>query len=166
MNFEYYLQELEKNLNRGSERSNYYGLKGLIDSGLIGINTIIEEKGNKAGITDFTVRKNGNLIGYIEAKKIGEDLNNIVKTEQLERYFESAIGQNFILTNFLEFRLFRDGKLYLFSTLGKLQDEKIFLYQDFTKVTILINEFLNYQEKTINNYLDLAQQMAVYTKNY
>jgi predicted helicase len=165
MNFQYYLAELNNNLDLGSERSHYYALKSLIDNAVMGINAIIEEKGNQAGIPDFTVRKNDNLIGYIEAKKLGEDLNKIQESEQLKRYFDSAIGQNLILTNFLEFRLFRDGKLYLYATLGSFKNNKITLNKDNTKTGDLINSFLNYQPKTINNYLELAQQMAVYTKS-
>ncbi len=165
MNFESYLQQLQTHLQTGSESTHYYALKSLIDSAFIGIDAVIEEKNNKAGIPDFTVRRNDHVIGYIEAKKIGENLDKIASSEQLQRYFDSAIGQNLILTNFLEFRLFRDGKLFLFGTLGKLKNNQIILSQDLTKVTELINNFVNFQEKTINNYLDLAQQMAIYTKS-
>jgi predicted helicase len=165
MDFQSYLQQLNQNLERGSERSHYYSLKSLIDNILMGINSIIEERGNHAGIPDFTVRKNEGLLGYIEAKKIGENLNKIQESEQLKRYFDSAIGQNLILTNFLEFRLFRDGKLHLYSTLGRLKNNQIVFNKDFTKTADLINNFVNYQQKTINNYLDLAQQMAIYTKS-
>lgn len=165
MNFESYLQQLQQNLELGSERSHYPSLQTLINSSSIDLNAVIEEKGNKAGIPDFTVRKNQRLIGYIEAKKIGEDLNKIQESEQLKRYFEANIGQNLILTNFLEFRLFRDGKLYLYGSLGKLINNQIVFNKDFTKTADLINNFVNFQEKTINNYLDLAQQMAIYTKS-
>lgn len=165
MNFESYLQQLQQNLELGSERSHYPALQTLINNSSIDLNAVIEEKGNKAGIPDFTVRKNQRLIGYIEAKKIGEDLNKIQESEQLKRYFEANIGQNLILTNFLEFRLFRDGKLYLYGSLGKLINNQIVFNKDFTKTTDLINNFVNFQEKTINNYLDLAQQMAIYTKS-
>ena len=58
---------------------------------------------NQAVIPDFTVRKNNQLLGYIEAQKIGENLDKIEKTEQLQRYLESSIGENLILTNYLEF---------------------------------------------------------------
>ncbi|MEM8777722.1 MAG: hypothetical protein AAGF26_02385, partial [Cyanobacteria bacterium P01_G01_bin.49] len=104
MNFIHYLQELQNNLTRGSERTHYPTLKNLVDSAMLGIMTTIEETVNQAGIPDFTVRKNDNLLGYIEAKKIGENLDKIEETEQLQRYFESVIGENFILTNYLEFR--------------------------------------------------------------
>jgi predicted helicase len=165
MNFESYLQQLQQNLELGSERSHYPALQQLINNASIGINSVIEEKKNKAGIPDFTVRNNNSLIGFIEAKKIGEDLNKIQESEQLKRYLDSHIGQNLILTNFLEFRLFRDGKLYLYGTLGNLKNNQIIFNKDFTKTADLINNFANFQEKTINNYLDLAQQMAIYTKS-
>jgi predicted helicase len=165
MNFTYYLQELRDNLQLGSERSHYYALKTLIDSAEIGINAIIEERGNQVGIPDFTVRKNNSLIGYIEAKKIGEDLNKIQASEQLKRYFESAIGQNLILTNFLEFRWFQDGKLQLIANVGVLKGEQIIGMKTPEKITNLLKYFVNYRGKPINNYLDLAQQMASYTKS-
>lgn len=69
MEFNYYLQELENILQKGSKRSHYPALKTLIDSITLGINAVIEEKGNQAGIPDFTVRKNHKILGYIEAKK-------------------------------------------------------------------------------------------------
>ena len=48
------------------------------------------------------------LLGYIEAKDIGKDLDAVEDTPQLKRYLKTF--PNVILTNFTEFRLFRDGK--------------------------------------------------------
>ncbi|MDP2982546.1 MAG: DNA methyltransferase, partial [Candidatus Latescibacter sp.] len=49
------------------------------------------------------------IIGYIEAKKPSEErLDLIEESEQLHRY--RSTFPNLILTNFLEFRLYRDGK--------------------------------------------------------
>ena len=48
------------------------------------------------------------IIGYIEAKKPTEErLNDVEETEQLKRYLNTF--PNLILTNFLEFRLYRKG---------------------------------------------------------
>ena len=48
------------------------------------------------------------IIGYIEAKKPTEErLNDVEETEQLKRYLYTF--PNLILTNFLEFRLYRKG---------------------------------------------------------
>lgn len=164
MNFTHYLQELQNNLTRGSERTHYPALKNLVDSGMLGIITTIEEKGNQAGIPDFTVRKNDNLVGYVEAKKIGENLDKIEETEQLQRYFESSIGENLILTNYLEFRWYLDGKLQLKTTLATVKKGQITPVDDAAKTEELILSFLNFKEKVINNYYDLASQMAASTK--
>ena len=49
------------------------------------------------------------IIGYIEAKNPTEErLDSIENTDQLKRYRETF--PNLILTNFLEFRLYRNGE--------------------------------------------------------
>ena len=49
------------------------------------------------------------IIGYVEAKKPTEErLDSIENSEQLQRY--RATFPNLILTNFLEFRLYRNGE--------------------------------------------------------
>ena len=49
------------------------------------------------------------IIGYVEAKKPTEDRLDIVEdSEQLQRY--RATFSNLLLTNFLEFRLYRNGE--------------------------------------------------------
>ncbi|NET17467.1 MAG: N-6 DNA methylase, partial [Okeania sp. SIO1H6] len=164
MEFNYYLKELEKNLEKGSERTHYPALKNMIESAMLGINANIEETGNQAGIPDFTVRKNNNLLGYIEAKKIGESLEKVSSTDQLKRYLESAVGENFILTNYLDFRWYKEGKLKLETNLGKVKNQSIIPSENLEKTAELIESFLEYQEKVISNYNDLAEQMAAQTK--
>ena len=165
VNFTHYLQSLQVNFQRGSERSHYPTLKALIDDSMTGINAVIEEKGNQAGIPDFTVRKNGQLVGYIEAKDINKNLDNEEKTEQLERYRESSVGQNLILTNYLEFRWYVDGKLKQTAAIAYLEKDKIVAYEKTEEVVQLLQLFLGYRAKDINNYYDLAGQMAVHTKS-
>lgn len=163
MNFETYLRSLQKNLQRGSERTHYPALKTLLDYPSEQIEASIEEKGNKAGIPDFTVRKRELLIGYVEAKDLGIDLSTVEKTEQLERYRESHIGANLILTNYLEFRWYINGKLRLKTVLGEQVNHQIKLI-DSEQTNQLIQGFLNYQGEIINNPEDLAKQMARLTK--
>jgi len=71
----------------------------------------VQPKKTKAGIPDFLLKtKAGKIIGYIEAKDpMIDSLTIEAQTEQLQRYRESL--PNLILTNFLEFYLFRDGKI-------------------------------------------------------
>jgi predicted helicase len=165
VNFTHYLQNLQLNFQRGSERSHYPTLKALIDDSMIGINAVIEEKGNQAGIPDFTVRKNGQLVGYIEAKDMNRNLDIEEKTEQLERYRESSVGQNLILTNYLEFRWYVDGKLKQTAAIAYLEKDIIIAYEKTEAVVQLLQLFLGYRGKDINNYYDLAGQMAVHTKS-
>jgi hypothetical protein len=67
MRFDTYIQSIQSNLLRGGERTHYPALKNLLDNPKDGIDAAIEEKGNKAGIPDFTVRRRQLLIGYVEA---------------------------------------------------------------------------------------------------
>ncbi|MDB9312342.1 N-6 DNA methylase [Spirulina sp. CS-785/01] len=165
MNLTHYLQTLENNnLERASERTHYPALQTLIESAKLEITASIEERSNQAGIPDFTVRKNNSLLGYIEAKQIDANLDKIEETEQLQRYFESSIGNNFILTNYLEFRWYLNGKLKAKAIVAQRDDNKIIPINDAIDTENLILSFLNYTGKAINNYYDLARQMAATTK--
>lgn len=68
-------------------------------------------KKTDAGNPDFRVWDGRqNIVGYIEAKKpTEENLDHIERSEQLKRYRHTF--PNLILTNFFEFRLYREGQL-------------------------------------------------------
>jgi hypothetical protein len=51
---------------------------------------------------------NMKIVGYIEAKSLRTNLDEAEKTEQICRY--TATFPNFVLTNFIEFRLYKTGK--------------------------------------------------------
>ena len=71
--------------------------------------TILPKK-TEAGNPDFRIWDGKQKItGYIEAKDLGADLNRIEETEQIKRYISTF--PNVILTNYTEFRLFRNGEL-------------------------------------------------------
>jgi len=163
MRFDTYIQSIQSNLQRGSERTHYPTIKNLLDNPAASLAAIIEEKGNKAGVPDFTVRRRDLLVGYVEAKDVGLDLNPIEKTEQLQRYRESLNG-NLILTNYLEFRWYVDGKSRLTAVLAKRIGDEITLCNS-DKTIELIEGFLNYNGAAINSPEDLAKQMARLTKS-
>ena len=79
MRFDIYLQSIQNNLPRGSERTHYPTLKNLLDNPAAELEAIIEEKGNKAGIPDFTVRRRDLLVGYVEAEDVKLDLTQVGK---------------------------------------------------------------------------------------
>jgi predicted helicase len=63
----------------------------------------------EVGIPDFLIKRDGEIVGHIEAKLPSANLDDEEKKEQLQKYRESL--PNLILTNFLEFRLYRDYDL-------------------------------------------------------
>ncbi len=162
--FNNYIQDLQENLKSGGQSSHYPSLKRLIEGLMIGINARIEEKGNQAGIPDLTIRKNERILGYIEAKDIHVDLGKIQKTAQIKRYLESNIGYNLILTNYLEFRWYVNGECEKTAKLADFKSGKIILVNDLQPIRELLQLFLNQKAKDINNYYDLAKEMAAYTK--
>ena len=113
-----FLKELSKIANRGDAREeSFYGV-------LVGLLKAFAEKTNKKNVFITTLPKKteaGNpdfriwdgkqhITGYIEAKDPSvENLDRIENSEQLKRYRDTF--QNLILTNFLEFRLYRCGEL-------------------------------------------------------
>jgi predicted helicase len=162
MLFDTYIRALQNNLQRGSELLHYPALKTLLDNPAVGIETAIEEKGNKAGIPDFTVRRRDLLVGYIEAKDVGLDLDAAEKTEQLKRYRESLNG-NLILTNYLEFRWYVEGKQRLKAVLAQRGGDEIQV-SDTAGVAALIEGFLNCTGTPISTPENLAKQMARLTR--
>jgi hypothetical protein len=67
-------------------------------------------KKTEAGNPDFRIWDGlQQIVGYIEAKKPGENLDVIENSEQLKRY--RGVFPNLILTDFYEFRLYRNGQL-------------------------------------------------------
>jgi hypothetical protein len=98
------------------EESYYSGLEELIKNyaesvGKKKTHTTTLPKKTEAGNPDFRIWDGQqHIIGYIEAKPPTEDnLDHIEETEQLKRYRRTF--PNLILTNFFEFRLYRDGQL-------------------------------------------------------
>ncbi|EKE00148.1 MAG: hypothetical protein ACD_22C00083G0002 [uncultured bacterium] len=81
------------------------GIFGTIGMDRIGHDTRAE-KGNKP---DFIVYNKEIPILYIETKNIGTPLDKIENSNQMTRYFGYA---NLVLTDYLEFRLYRNGIRY------------------------------------------------------
>jgi type I restriction-modification system DNA methylase subunit len=95
------------------EESFYSSLKKLVDECTQFLplgnqpGVLVQPKKTEVGIPDFLIKKDGDIAGYIEAKSPRANLDDTEKSEQLTKYRESL--PNLILTNFLEFRLYRNG---------------------------------------------------------
>jgi hypothetical protein len=56
----------------------------------------------KRGAPDFKVTKSGSMIvGYVENKAIGENLNKVLKSDQITKY--KTLSDNIVLTDYLQF---------------------------------------------------------------
>jgi len=113
-----YLKRIYEIANRGDAREeSYYSiLEGLLKEYIesvakrnIHITTL--PKKTEAGNPDFRIWDGKqHIVGYIEAKApTVERLDHIETTEQLKRYRHTF--PNLILSNFFEFRLYRNGTL-------------------------------------------------------
>lgn len=116
--FAQYLSELFSVFEQGDarEESFYPALKNLFEAfashaGRQDVRVTVLPKKTDAGNPDFRVwNGTDKVVGYIEAKPPTEErLDIIEQTEQVRRY--RATFPNLILTNFLEFRLYRNGDL-------------------------------------------------------
>lgn len=112
-----YLKQIFETSKRGDarEESFYPHLKQLIETfaqskGKRGVHITTLPKRTEAGNPDFRIWDGKQqIIGYIEAKNpTEENLQHVESSDQLKRYRHTF--PNLILTNFLEFRLYRNGE--------------------------------------------------------
>lgn len=112
--FEKYLQNILSKAKTGeaSERSYYPVLEELLINSKESSQIIVEARKSAVGIPDFKVQtQKGLLVGYIEAKDLGRDLDHMNKNEheQIEKYKKEY--PKLIVTNYLEFRLYENSAL-------------------------------------------------------
>jgi len=125
-----------------------------------GIKAINEPTRIACGAPDFAVLKDSLLIGHIEAKDVGADLNAVERTPQLKRYLDAL--PNLILTDYLEFRWYVNGvhretvRLATLDRNSKLKSTAA----DVQAVSDLLNRFLAHTPQPIVTPRELAERMA------
>ncbi|MCD5408528.1 N-6 DNA methylase [Candidatus Bipolaricaulota bacterium] len=121
-----YVKALTETLSQGDarEESCYPALKDFLAAyaaaaGKKGVQVTVLPKPTEAGNPDFRVWDGRqHIVGYIEAKPATSDnLEVVEESEQIQRY--RGTFPNLILTNFLEFRLYRYGNLIAKARLGR-----------------------------------------------
>ncbi|MDD9869594.1 MAG: N-6 DNA methylase [Gammaproteobacteria bacterium] len=111
------------------------------------------------GAPDYVLARGKIPFGYIEAKSINKSLDNSAYEEQLSRYFKFT--NNLIFTNYLDFRLFRDGKQVSEVSIADFKHNKIKGKPDnFDDFINLIKIFADYEGQTITKAAVLAEHMA------
>lgn len=135
-------------------------LKGIFDK--INVRRIDHDaKAKQGNKPDFIILKHDVPILYIEAKDIGTDLNKVEKSEQMARYFGYA---NLILSDYVEFRFYRNGIPYeepLKIAKYDLKKRKIEpLPGNFEKVANTIIDFTKSHKEPIRSGKHLSQIMG------
>ncbi len=168
-----YLSEVIGTFDRGDarEESYYNSLDGLIDAFADGTGrkntqvTILPKK-TDAGSPDFRIWDGTqNIVGYIEAKKPGENLDHTEHSEQLNRYLKTF--PNLILTDFFEFRLYRDGELIdkTFVARSSLALQGITPpVENEEKFLALLEKFFSFSLPIVRSSEELARELAKRTR--
>jgi len=159
---ESYLKAVEKALKAGNatEHTHRPALKQLLEALSPGVVATNEPQRIECGAPDFIVTRKGAPLGYIEAKDVGIDLERAGDTNQLQRYRSSL--RNLILTDYLEFRLYRNGELIQSARAGKWQNSGLVRKDADATVQVqrLLQWFFDADVPTIASPRELAERMA------
>ena len=172
---EQYLKKLTDTTRRGDarEESYYKHLDELIkqyaeNQKIKNIDVTILPKKTEAGNPDFRIWDGKNHItGYIEAKAPSiTNLDYIEGTEQLERYLSTF--PNVILTNFYEFRLYRDGQSVAQAMIGRpIIAQKLQItppVENVDKFKELLDLFFSFSLPRVQTARSLAIELAKRTR--
>jgi hypothetical protein len=160
--FKTYLYDLEHKLSTGdaTERTYYATLETLLGGVGEDLTIINEPKRIQCGAPDFIITRGQTPMGYVEAKDVGANLDPVERSDQVDRYLDSL--NNFILTNYLEFRWFVEGEHRETAKLGTLtRDGHIRKRKGGVQdVSDLLQGFFAQQVPTIGRPGELAERMA------
>src|SRR3989344_1786550 len=119
-----------------------------------------EPKRSKVGAPDFAFTHLDLILGYAEMKDLGTDLDHVEKSEQMERYL---IGySNLILTDYLEFRFYKNGAKYGEPiSIGTVLDRQILPKPEaFGELVNVLRDFLTSAPEKIKSGERLAKIMG------
>ncbi|MGV9858785.1 type ISP restriction/modification enzyme [Gordonia sp. NPDC003425] len=118
------------------------------------------------GAPDFIFQRKSNrdiILGYAEAKDIvGIDLDKVEESEQMHRY---AGYQNLYLTDYLEFRFFRDGEKYKTISIGQVVNGVLVpAPEEYQRLIDELQAFLELPPQKISSGKRLAEIMGAKTR--
>jgi hypothetical protein len=117
------------------------------------------------GAPDFKIASRGLILGYVENKGIGENLDKVLKSDQIKRY--KTLSQNIILTDYLHFIwISKDGiqrETLCHST--DLENPRFRLQEDrIASVAALLQAFFSTPPEGIGRAQQLALALATRSK--
>jgi len=157
-----YLRAVEKIIASGDATEHTYrpALKTLIESLAPGVTAVNEPKRVRCGAPDYVVNRKKIPVGYIEAKDVGKNLDEIEKSEQMHRYLDGL--NNILLTDYLEFRWYVDGEFRTKVRIGRIDPKGKFkrLIEAEEPFEQLVDSFMKLKRPTITGPKNLAARMA------
>lgn len=157
-----YIATIQKDYLTGkaTELTHRTALEILLESLEDNLDALSDPKRIKAGAPDYVIMRHHEIIAYVEAKDLPENLDKWEKDKQLLRYFDLPYG--LILTNHLEFRWYVQGELRQTVRIGRLV--KGTLIVDEAQFDPLLGLFRLFLQDTppisIASAQELAQRMA------
>ena len=139
-------------------------VKALVENLGDGLHAINEPKHADYGAPDFIVERNGALVGHIECKDIGANLDAEQESEQLQRYRNAL--PNLVLTDQCQFRWYTNGELRETAHLGRFGQNATWVSQPKGEANVreLLISFFAASTPATDNPADLAQRMAGKTR--
>lgn len=166
--FEAYIQDLRstglKDSNELSYRNAFERLLKAISVANKNIHILHEPKRNKEfGSPDFRIKEIENILGYVETKKIGENLEALIDSEQINKY--KQLSPNILLTNYNDFIWLRGNQISekaSITTFDQLYANKPMKLQveNLEAVYKLLENFFSVPPKGITRAKDLAKALA------
>lgn len=169
-----YLKKIADTTSQGDarEESYYSQLSAFIESfaesiGRTKIQITTLPKKTEAGNPDFRIWDGQQqIVGYIEAKKPGENLDVIENSGQLKRY--RGVFPNLILTDFYEFRLYRNGQFIDKTFIGRPYIAKklktVAPVENEEKFNALLGKFFAFTLPKVFTAESLASELAKRTR--
>ena len=166
--FNTYLKEIHSKLQKGetehSYRSAFENLLKAISAKNKNIHILQEPQRDKEGLgaPDFRVTEVESILGYIETKKRGEDLEALIDSEQIKKYRQ--LSQNILLTNYVDFIWLRGEYTQKASLAKAICDygnlNHLIEYESILDVQNLLQNFFSVPPKGITKAKDLAKALA------
>lgn len=156
-----YLVAVDKLYRSGKATEHSYrpDLQRLLSALCKGVDVTNEPQRIACGAPDYILTRKDIPVGYVEAKDVGVDLSSKSLKEQFDRYRGSL--DNLIITDYLEFRFYRNGEPTTSIRIGEVVGDKVKpLPGEFDKFTALITDFAAWQGQTITSAKKLASMMA------
>jgi predicted helicase len=156
-----YIEKVNTRYKSGitTEHSFRGDLQNLLETLLPNILVTNEPKRIKCGAPDYILTLKNIPVGYIEAKDLGADLNHKNYVEQFSRY--KAILNNLIITNYLDFQLFKNGVLITTFSIGEIKGNAVVGKEsEYTLFESQIIDFSTTIGQTIKSSQKLAEMMA------